>query len=85
MEKLKFSNKKEEFDDLYRNKEEFEAIVPVNLEINKPCKIKGKMVSQMKNIINGSLFIQLLIVVCIIKNILEQKYACQKEIKILLL
>lgn len=42
MEKLKFSNKKEEFDDLYRNKEEFEAIVPVNLEINKPCKIKGK-------------------------------------------
>ena len=38
----KFSLKKEEFDTLYKNAEEFTAIVPVNLDLNKTCKIKGK-------------------------------------------
>ena len=41
MDNNKFSLKKEEFDELYGNKSEFEAIVPVNLTINKSCKIKS--------------------------------------------
>lgn len=42
MARTKFSEKKEEFDDLYKNKNEFNAIVPVNMDLNKVCKIKGK-------------------------------------------
>ncbi len=37
-----FSDKKEEFDEEYKNKNEIKAIVPVNLEINKTCIIKTK-------------------------------------------
>lgn len=42
MEIYSFSDKKEEFDKEYYNKNEIEAIVPVNLEINKTCVIKTK-------------------------------------------
>lgn len=42
MEKYNFSDKKEEFDEKYCNKNEVIAIVPVNLEINKKCIIKTK-------------------------------------------
>ena len=38
----KFYDVKLEFDNLYKNKDSFTAIVPVNLTINKQCKIKGK-------------------------------------------
>ncbi len=47
MENSKFSSKKEEFDFIYSNKLDFKAIVPVNLELNKICKIKSK--NNMKN------------------------------------
>ena len=38
----KFYEVKLEFDNLYKNKDSFTAIVPVNLTINKQCIIKGK-------------------------------------------
>lgn len=37
-----FSDKKEEFDNIYGSKNSIKAIVPVNLEINKICTIKTK-------------------------------------------
>lgn len=37
-----FSIEKEKFDNEYKNKDEFIAIVPVNLTLNKKCIIKGK-------------------------------------------
>lgn len=38
----KFYEVKSEFDNLYKKKSMFTSIVPVNLTINKQCKIKGK-------------------------------------------
>lgn len=38
----KFSVLKEQFDNEYNNKDTFIACVPVNLTLNKECKIKGK-------------------------------------------
>ena len=38
----KFSEAKEDFDHLYNDKDKFTAVVPVNLTLNKECKIKSK-------------------------------------------
>ena len=38
----KFSILKEQFDNEYNSKDTFIACVPVNLTLNKECKIKGK-------------------------------------------
>ena len=59
MSRISFVTAKQEFDELYNNKSEFEIFIPEHLTQVKTVKLKKKMVQRMNSSINGNSYMQL--------------------------